>query len=147
MPEHEYGIVQPTPKNVSAALKKGDRAEVFPEEGEVLQWARALTRQHSLWMEMDPSTIRSLDNVELDETTSSGFPFNAKKHEVIKKYDEYLRWYTTIGNRDRPMPIWVANPKTEYLDRKSIDDLKIRLFRNPPLDYLLLEKRYYEDLS
>jgi hypothetical protein len=144
MPEMNFGIVMPTPRNVYKALHEGDRQEVFPRGHPDLETTRGLLREHFAWYEAEGFPIRSTECIVLDKTTSSGFPFGAKKGETIKLYDPYLRWYTQLGNRDRPMPIWTANPKTEYLDMEKIEDLKIRIFRNPPLDYLLLEKRYFE---
>jgi len=144
MPEEIWGIVQATERNLRNVIAKSDRLEVFPYGDPDLLTVRSLMGDHYAWMRFQGFTIRSLESVSIDRDTSSGFPISLKKGEAIKEHDPYFRWYTQTGNRDRPCPIWVANPKMEYLLLEKINDLKIRIFRNPPLDYLLLEKRYFE---
>jgi hypothetical protein len=140
----EFGIVRPTVWNVTQAIAKSDKPEIFPHNHEALPQTRALFRRMYLPYEETGYGLTALDGVEVDPLTSSGFPFRSKKQPAIKEHDPYFRWYTVPGNRDRPMPIYVANPKIEYLDMDAINQGKIRIFRNPPLDYLLLEKMYFQ---
>lgn len=145
LPPPNFGIVKPTPKNVGVALKKGDVVEIANVDPRIDKQARMLLRELYRHMEMDKSPIIKIEQTKFDDSANAGFPFDGTKAEVIPKHDNYLRWYALPGNRDRPIPIYQCNPKVEYLPIKKIEEYKIRLYRPPGLDFLILEKIYYQE--
>jgi hypothetical protein len=143
LPVKTHGIVHPTKFNVDVTLEKSDRVEKFPHGSPHVLKAKQHLSRHYAHMH-GRCGICSFENLSFDPNTSSGYPFKDKKREIIQKYEQYLRWFYRDGCPDRPMPIYSVTPKVEYLDNNEIASGKIRLFTNPPLDYLMLEKKYYE---
>jgi hypothetical protein len=142
-----YGIVRPAWSNVSEQLHLGDKREVYEIPPEVEKIATKFLHEHfGMFKGLYRKT--TLDNVAFDPKTSSGFPFNrtqpSNKGVSCFKYDEYFRWYCEPGNTERPPVVFKVTPKVEYLAEEKIKRNKIRLFRNPPLDFLLLEKIYFQ---
>jgi len=88
-----------------------------------------------------------VEDVEIDPSRASGFPFNKKKGEALQLYSNFFRWYVRTGNQDRPDAFWKVTAKIEYLKMCEILENKIRLFRNPDLAYLLLEKMYFQQMD
>lgn len=142
----EYGIVRPSKFNVEKALLEGDKREVFNIPSEVTSVAVDYTVKHFREL-IGKFTRRSLEHVKFVGDTSAGFPYRMKKDQFCYRYPEYLQWYCSPNNVLRPVPIWTANPKVEYMDSEKIANGKIRIFRNPPVDYFLLEKMYYGDMD
>jgi len=88
-----------------------------------------------------------VEEVEIDPSRASGFPFGKKKGEALQLYNNYFRWFVRPGNRNRPHAHWKVTAKIEYLKMTEILENKIRLFRNPDLAYLLLEKMYFQQMD
>jgi len=137
-----FGIVRPVNSNVYAALRRGDKEEIYDVDREEEELAKKWMKRHFHHMIGKFGPI-AFEKVEINPDTSAGFPFRCSKQKAVWDHYDYLRWYTQPGNSDRPWPIWKITPKVEYLKRIKIEEDKIRLFRNPPLDYLILEKVIY----
>ena len=144
LPPQNFGIVQPTRPNIDLSLAKSDKVEVCPRGDPLWTEAVELTKHHFRHMNARFNPV-PMEQVLLDPGTAAGFPFREHKQEALQHHYQYFAWYCLPGNRDRPMPIFSVTGKVEYLPMEEIENDKIRLFRNPPLDYLLLEKMYFQE--
>jgi len=138
-----YGIVRACDLNVRNSLKKGDRAEVYLISSEDEKMAESYLENYfgDFLGKFYPTSV---ENIKLTPNASAGFPFKMSKRDCVWEHFDYLREYCKRGVPDRPCPIWKVTPKVEYLTRENINNHKIRLFRNPPIDYLCLEKVYFQ---
>jgi len=141
---HAFGIVQPTVQNLQTELKKSDRVSVYEispdEEMEVLTLVNTMFAKYQHRFRRIPWEASILD-----PSASAGFPYGCDKEDALKEYSPYYQWYCDRANLSRPHPVFINNPKNEYLTIEQILNDKIRIFRNPPLEYLLLEKMYYQE--
>lgn len=143
VPPRTYGIVYPTPTNVNESLAKSDKLEIFPTNE---TWKQAEEMAGIHFQHMDGRFDRTdFFQTKMDPETAAGFPFRNSKGESLKQNFAYFYQYCKAGTSNRPAPIWTVTGKVEYLELKEILNDKIRLFRNPPMDYLLLEKVYFQE--
>nr|UQB75988.1 RNA-dependent RNA polymerase [Flumine Astrovirus 6] len=140
-----FGVARAAWKNVRTALAKGDHTEVYRIPKDVERRAFNLLKAHYRHYFRQCRKV-DYEAIKLNPDTAGGFPYNnMTKREVIYGFDEYLRWYLQPGNMDRPPPVFKVTPKVEYLSEEKLREHKLRLFRNPPLDFLLLEKLYFQE--
>lgn len=143
MPAEDYGIVRATEENISLALSKCDYPVVHELDPECEDMAQLYLSAHFDFMH-GRFRKRHLNQVSIVPDASAGFPLQMSKGEAITKYHEYYSYFVTPGIY-RHFAIFKVTPKVEYLRMDEILAWKIRLFRNPPLEYLLLEKVYFEE--
>jgi len=143
MPEESFGIVRPTVWSVTLALEKSDVREIWLVAAEDEEAADLLLEKHFSFM-MGRFRKRDFRRVTIAPDASAGFPMQMSKDKALRTYLAYYAEYCRPGVQ-RPPVVWKVTPKIEYLPLEDILAGKIRLFRNPPLDYLLLEKVYFED--
>nr|UQB75981.1 RNA-dependent RNA polymerase [Flumine Astrovirus 10] len=141
-----YGIVRPTARNVEVSLLGSDKPEVY--EISLEEESLAISMVLAMFSHMKGRFRKiAVDNIELVASASGGFPYRISKEDFVWCHAEYVRWYCETGNTNRPDPIWKQNPKVEYMVEEKIEEGKIRIFRNPPMDYLALEKCYFQTMD
>jgi hypothetical protein len=146
MPEHEYGIVRLTRENYLAALKKSDFLEVMDVPDEVQEAALKIFDVKFTHMKQRFHKTQ-FENVHLVPEKAAGYPYRKSKRKAVKEHYSFLTWYCREGNTARPNTIWSATGKIEYLPMLDIENNKIRIFRNPSVDYLILEKMYFQEMD
>lgn len=138
-----FSVVRPAMANYWFCLHKSDCAEVWNQTE-----ARQLLCENMMEKHFSSLTDRfvpiSFENIRLKTDTSPGFPWKGKKRDVIIQYFDYLRDFCRGLKGIRGDIIFKITAKVEYQLMMKILEHKIRLFRNPPIEYLLLEKMYFQ---
>jgi len=157
-PDYEptaFAIATPSQYNVLESLRKYDKIDVYPEMPINVRMAEEVL---PVVMEFYPSLWRQCRVISLDEClyspdTSPGpvlKMLNLKNKKAARaKLGSYFEWYTDTGFQVSSHPLYKQNGKIELLKEKKIKNgvAGIRGFTVPPMDDLLLQSRYMQDMN
>jgi len=140
-----FNVARPSHLNYWPAMAKFDKLEVYNISSQVHDLALKYLDM-SYARHIGKYGITPFEKVELNLSTRAGFPWNITKYEALLGHYAYFRSYCQPGV-ERPSPIWKVTGKTEYLAIAELLNHKLRLFKNPPLEFLLLEKCYFQEME
>jgi len=157
-PDYEptaYAIATPSHFNVLESFRKYDKLDVYPEMPIVVRMKEEVL---PVVMEFYAPLWRQCRVVSLDEClyTPDTSPGPVMKMAGIKKKKDarirlhkHILWYTDTGYQVASTPLYKQNGKIELLKEKKIRDgvAGIRGFTVPPMDEVLLQCRYMQDLN
>jgi len=157
-PDYEptaYGIATPSHFNVLESLRKYDRDDVFPDMPIAVRWREevlptVMEFYAPLWRQ---TRVVCMDEVLYTPDTSPGPMIKMlgckNKKAARHQLRAYLTWYADEGYEVSSSPLYKQNGKIELLKEKKMRDgvAGIRGFTVPPMDEVLLQARYMQDMN
>lgn len=144
-----YYRVIGTKSSVEQSIKKMDFPKITGYKHSVA-WNMAKDFVYDMWhlTFSDNTRYMSLDEMlpGLNLNSSPGAPWvqlGFKTKRQLLNFPEFYDYYSSDPFKRKP-PIWKVSPKTEIYSLEDLENNKVRTFIIPPLDFLLLQKHYFE---